>query len=116
MHPVLRAAIDDALGSFGMARVTFAERPDGSVKVTVSGLDIGTSWEPSVISVTVVLLTTFPTPPPSPFYLPAAMQKADGSSVPNMSAVAIDGAAATQLSVRPPVNGAVSSFPALVLG
>ena len=116
MHPVLQAAVDEALDSFGRDEVTFAERADGSVKVTVSAQDVGTSWEPSIISVTAILLTTFPTPPPYPFYLPAGLRKADGSAVPNMTAVTIDGADAMQLSVRPQGNRAVSSFPALISG
>ena len=62
MHPVIRAALDDAADTFGPDKVTFTELPDGSVKVTVSGRDIGEGWEPQVVSITTTLLTTFPSP------------------------------------------------------
>jgi hypothetical protein len=114
MHPVLRAAVDDAAQAFGQDKVTFTELPDGSVKVTVSGQDIGERWQPDVISITTTLLTTFPSPPPYPFYLPADLQKKDGSAVPNLGSATIDGVAVTQLSVRPQGGRPVSSFPALI--
>jgi hypothetical protein len=116
MHPVLRAAVDDAAQAFGQDKVTFAELPDGSVKVTVSSQDIGEGWEPNVVSITTTLLTTFPSPPPYPFYLSAGLRKTDGSAVPNMSSATIDGEAVTQLSVRPQGGRSASSFPALIHG
>jgi hypothetical protein len=114
MHPVLQAAVDDAAEEFGQETVTFTELPDGSVKVTVSGQDIGERWEPNVISITTILLTTFPSPPPYPFYLPADLRKKDGSAVPNLGSATVDGVAVTQLSVRPQGGRPESSFSALI--
>jgi hypothetical protein len=116
MHPVLQAAVDEAAEAFGRDKVTFAERPDGSAKVTVSDLDIGERWEPRVVSITTTLLTTFPSPPPYPFYLPAGLRKADGAAVPNMRAATLDGVAVSQLSVRPQGGRTENSLPALLLG
>jgi hypothetical protein len=84
------------------------------VKVTVSGQDIGERWQPDVVSITTTLLTTFPSPPPYPFYLPADLRKKDGSAVPNLGSATIDGVAVTQLSVRPQGGRPASSFPALI--
>jgi hypothetical protein len=116
MHPVIRAALDDAAETFGPDQVTFTELPDGSVKVTVWGQDIGEGWEPRVVSITTTLLTTFPSPPPYPFYLPAGLRKTDGTTVPNMGATTIDGISVIQLSVRPLGGRPESSFPALIWG
>jgi len=116
MHPVVRAALDDAAETFGPGNVAFTELPAGSVKATVSGQDIGGGWVPSVISITTTLLTTFPSPPPYPFYLPGDLRKADGTAVPNMRAAAIDGINVIQLSVRPQGGRPESSFPALICG
>lgn len=116
MHPVIRAALDDAAETFGPDQVTFTELPDGSVKVTVWGQDIGEGWEPGVVSITTTLLTTFPSPPPYPFYLPADLRKTDGTTVPNMRATTIDGIGVIQLSVRPLGGRPESSFPALICG
>ncbi len=41
MHPVLRAALDEAAEAFGPDKVAFTEMPDGSVKATISGMEIG---------------------------------------------------------------------------
>jgi hypothetical protein len=114
MHPVLQSAVDDAAQDFGQDKVTFTELPDGSVKVTVSGQDIGERWEPHVVSITTTLLTTFPSPPPYPFYLPAGLRKSDGSAVPNLGSATIDGVTVSQLSVRPQGGRPESSFPALI--
>jgi hypothetical protein len=114
MHPVLQAAVDDAAEEFGQEKVTFTELPDGSVKVTVSGQDIGERWEPNVVSITANLLTTFPSPPPYPFYLPADLRKRDGSAVPNMTSATLDGVVVTQLSVRPQGGRPEGSFSALI--
>jgi len=116
MHPVIRAALDDAAETFGPDKVTFTEQPDGSVKVTISGHDIGENWDPQVISITTTLLTTFPSPPPYPFYLPAALRKTDGTTVPGMSSTTIDGTDVIQLSVRPKGGRPETSFPALICG
>lgn len=114
MHPVLQAAIDDAVQAFGRDKVTFAGLPDGSVRVAVSGQDIGEGWEPRVVSITTTLLTTFPSPPPYPFYLSAGLRKRDGTVVPNLGSATIDGVAVTQLSVRPQGGRSERSFPALI--
>lgn len=116
MHPVIRAALDDAAETFGPDQVTFTELSDGSVKVTVWGQDIGEGWEPRVVSITTTLLTTFPSPPPYPFYLPAGLRKTGGTTVPNMGATTIDGISVIQLSVRPLGGRPESSFPALICG
>lgn len=116
MHPVLQAAVDDAAEAFGTEMVSFTERPDGSVKVTISGLDLGAGWGPQVVSITATLLTTFPSPPPYPFYLPAGLRRVDGATVPNLRPAVVDGTAVSQLSVRPLGGRPESSFPALILG
>jgi hypothetical protein len=116
MHPVLRAAVDETAEAFGADTVAFAERPDGSVKVTVSSLDLGGNWEPRVVGIAAILLTTFPSPAPYPFYLPAGLRRADGGPVPNLKAATVDGVAVSQLSVRPLGGRTESSFPALILG
>ena len=116
MHPVLQAAVDEAVRDFGPDAVAFSERPDGSVKVTVSGQDIGGGWDPNVVSLTTILLTTYPAPPPYPFYLPAGLRKVDGAAIPNLTAATVDGVAAAQLSVRPQGGRPASSFPALIRG
>ena len=116
MHPVLRAALDDAAETFGPDKVTFTELPDGSVKVTVSGQDIGEGWGPRAVSITTTLPATFPSPPPYPFYLPAGLRKTDGGATPNMRAATIDGMDMIQLSVRPQGGRTESSFPALICG
>jgi hypothetical protein len=115
MHPVLQAAVGEAAEAFGQDKVTFTERPDGSVKVTVSGLDLGERWDPRVVSITTTLLTTFPSPTPYPFYLPVGLRKADGTAIPNMGAATLDGAAVSQLSVRPKDGRTENSLPALLL-
>ena len=114
MHPVIKAAIEEAGDAFGREQVTFAELADSSVKVTVSGLDIGDGWDPRIISITTILLTTFPSPPPYPFNLPAALRKADGGTLPNMRPATVDGVVVSQLSVRPLGSQPTSSFPALI--
>jgi hypothetical protein len=116
MHPVLQAAVDEAAEAFGRDKVTFTELPDGSVKVTISDLDIGEGWVPRTVSITTTLLATFPSPPPYPFYLPGGLQKAGGVAVPNMRAATVDGVAVMQLSVRPQGGRPESSFPALISG
>ncbi len=116
MHPVLRAALDEAAEAFGPDKVAFTEMPDGSVKVTISGMEIGDGWVPQTVSITTTLLVTFPSPPPYPFYLPAGLRRADGRAVPNVRAVTINGTAMTQLSVRPRGRRAEGSFPALIRG
>lgn len=116
MHPVLQAAVDEAAGAFGRDKVTFTELPDGSVKVTISDLDIGEGWVPRTVSITTTLLTTFPSPPPYPFFLPGGLRKVDGNAVPNMRAASIDGVTVIQLSVRPQGGRPESSFPALISG
>jgi hypothetical protein len=114
MHPVLQAAVDDAAQAFGQEKITFTELPDGSVKVTVSDQDIGERWEPKVVSISAILLTTFPSPPPYPFYLPAGLRKSDGSAVPNLRSTTVDGVTVSQLSVRPQGGRSESSFSALI--
>ena len=116
MHPVLRAALEEAAEAFGPDKVAFTEMPDGSVKATVSGVEIGDGWVPQTVGITTTLLVTFPSPPPYPFYLPAGLRRADGGAVPNMRTATIDGAVVTQLSVRPQGGRAESSFPALIRG
>jgi hypothetical protein len=116
MHPVLRAALDDAVEAFGPDQVTFTELPGGPVKVTVSGQDIGEGWEPRIVSVTATLLATYPSPPPYPFYLPAGLRRTDGAAVGNLTEATIDGTTATQLSVRPKDGRPASSLPALIRG
>jgi hypothetical protein len=116
MHPVVRAALDEAAETFGPDRVTFTELPDGSVKVTVSGQDIGDGWVPRIVSITTTLLATFPSPAPYPFYLPAGLHKVGGGTAGNMTPVTIDGADAIQLSVRPQGGRPECSFPALICG
>jgi hypothetical protein len=116
MHPVVRATLDDAAETFGPGNVTFTELPDGSVKVTVSGQNIGEGWAPSVISITTTLLATFPSPPPYPFYLPGDLRKTGGTAVPNMTAATIDGIDVIQLSLRPQGGRPEASFPALICG
>lgn len=116
MHPVLRAALDEAVEVFGPDKVAFTEMSDGSVKATISGLEIGDGWVPQTVGITTMLLVTFPSPPPYPFYLPAGLRRADESAVPNMRAATIDGTAVTQLSVRPLGGRAENSFPALICG
>jgi hypothetical protein len=116
MHPVLQAAVDDAIQAFGPDKVTFTEQPDGSVKVTVSGQDIGERWAPRIVTITTILLTTFPSPPPYPFYLPAGIHRVDGGVVANLTPTTIDGVGVNQLSVRPQGGRPESSFPALISG
>jgi hypothetical protein len=116
MHPIIRAALDDAAETFGPDKVAFTELPNGSVEATVSGQDIGDGWEPGIISITTTLLTTFPSPPPYPFYLPAGLRKTDGKAVSNMTAVTIDGIDMLQLSVRPQGGRPESSFASLIRG
>jgi len=116
MHPVIRAALDDAGETFGPDKVAFTELPDGSVKATVSGQDIGDGWEPRIISITTTLLATFPSPPPYPFYLPAGLRKTDGRTVPGMTAVTVGGVDMIQLSVRPQGGRPEGSFAVLICG
>lgn len=116
MHPVLRASLDETVEVFGPDKVIFTELPDGSVRVTVSGLDLGQGWEPRVVGITATLLTTFPSPAPYPFYLPAGLRKTDGGAVPNLGLATVDGVAVSQLSVRPLSGRTESSLPALILG
>lgn len=117
MHPVLRAAIDESVAAFGVERVTFTERPDGSVKVTVAGVDLGDTWSPQVSEITTTLLVSFPATQPYPFYLPAHLNRTNDKAMPsNLQRVTLDGQAVLQLSVRPLGNRTVESFPALIAG
>jgi hypothetical protein len=116
MHPVILAALDEAVETFGPEKVTFTELPDGSVRVTVSGQDIGEGWEPRIVTIKTTLLATFPSPAPYPFYLPAGLRKTDGKQIANVTQATIDGSAVTQLSVRPLGGRTESSFPALICG
>lgn len=117
MHPVLQAAIDESIAAFGVERVAFTERPDGSIRVTVSGLHLGDTWSPQVTEITTTLLISFPATQPYPFYLPANLNRTNGEAMPsNFQTVTVDGHAALQLSVRPQGNRTVESLPALVAG
>lgn len=117
MHPVLQAAIDESVAAFGAHRVAYAERPDGSVRVTIRGAELGDTWDPQMTDITTTLLVSFPTTQPYPFYLPPNLKRAEGKAMPsNFQNVVVDGQAALQLSVRPLGNRTVQSFPALIAG
>lgn len=117
MHPVLQAALDESIAAFGVERVDFTERPDGSVRVTVRGFDLGDTWSPSVTEITTNLLVSFPATQPYPFYLPVELNRTNGMAMPpNLTRVTLDGQTVVQLSVRAQGNRAVESFSELIAG
>lgn len=117
MHPVLQKALDESVVAFGVERVVFTERPDGSVRVTVLGFDLGDTWSPQVAQITTVLLVSFPATQPYPFYLPTNLNRTNGKAMPqNYTRVVVDGQEVLQLSVRPLGNRTVVSFPELIAG
>jgi len=117
MHPVLQATIDESVAAFGVERFTYTERPDGSVKVTVRGLDLGDTWSPQMSEITTNLLVSFPATQPYPFYLPATLTRPNGVAMPsNFQQVTVEGQLVWQLSVRPLGGRSVDSFPALIAG
>ncbi len=82
MHPVLQKALDESVVAFGVERVVFTERPDGSVRVTVLGFDLGDTWSPQVAQIATVLLVSFPATQPYPFYLPTNLNRTNGKAMP----------------------------------
>jgi hypothetical protein len=116
MHPVLQGAVDEAVAAFGIEHVASSELADGSVRISVRELDIGDTWQPRTVEITVTLLVTFPATSPYPFYLPPELSHTSGPMPSNMTPVTLDGRRLTQLSVRPGGNRAVESLTALIGG
>jgi hypothetical protein len=100
LHPNHRLAIANLLDTFGDARVSVVEPGDGGAIVTITGLDVGESWTPSVIALTLSLPVTFPTTAVYPYYVTNGLARSDGGAVPNMTAnVVVAGTAYTQVSL-----------------
>lgn len=91
--------------------VSVAEQPDGSVWVTLQGIDIGSGWDPSVIDLQVKLQPTFPSTPPYPFYGPAGLDRTDDQTFPQIQPqVTLDGTARAQISLTKPFNPAFETL------
>lgn len=102
MHPRISAAISDVEATFVDHHVTHTELPDGSVWVTVTGVDFGAGWVPRTGDLAVKLAPTFPDTGPYPWYLPAGIHRDDGEAVDRISPVDVDGTTRAQLSVNGP--------------
>jgi len=111
VHQVLAAAIEDVRAMYPGDTVSAAEQPDGSVWVTLHGVDIGTGWAPSVIDLQVKLQPTFPSTPPYPFYGPAGLARTDSRALPPVQPqVTLDGADRAQISLTKPFNPAFETL------
>jgi len=103
IHPALSSSIAALAATFGAESVTHTACPDGSVWVTVAGVDLGVGWRPTIVDLSVKLAPTFPDTAPYPWYLPANLVRADGVVVDRLSDPAqIDGVCRRQLSLNAP--------------
>ena len=105
-HPVVAAAVVEVISTFGEEQVESVDLPDGAVWLTVKDRDLGDSWTPSMIPLTVKLLMTYPNPPPYPFYVPATLRRTDGTPVTNLTRAVVDGVEYGQLSLNRPFDPA----------
>lgn len=115
MHPRMIAAIAELRATLAEREVTHAELPDGSVWVTLVGVDFGVGWSPRAGDLSVKLAPTFPDTGPYPWYLPAGFQREDGALIAQLNPVTIDGVNRAQLSVNRPWSPG-DSLGARVLG
>jgi hypothetical protein len=100
IHPRVSAAVADLKATFGRDQVTHSELADGSVWVTLEGVDLGEGWAPRVVAISVKLAPTFPDTMPYPWYLPAALCRVDGLVVDRLRPVgAVEGIDRAQLSL-----------------
>lgn len=102
-HPVQQAAIDDVRETFPEHEVTDEDLPDGSVWLTVHGLEISDRWTPGTIDLSVKVPTTFPASPPYPYYGPPGLTWSGGQA-PALQAINLDGVARTQISLMKPYD------------
>ncbi len=99
-------AVDSVRATFSEHAVDVAELEDGSVWVTVRGVDIGPGWNQTQTDLSVKLLITFPHAP-YPFYASAGLTRSDGKAtnpVPQNVDLG-DGVIRSQISLR------ISSLP-----
>jgi hypothetical protein len=104
MHPRIAAAIGDVEATFPDNAVTHAELSDGSVWVSILGVDFGIGWAPRNGDLAVKLAPTFPDTGPYPWYLPAGIRRVDGTAADRITPAEVDGMTRAQLSVNAPWN------------
>lgn len=102
MHPRIAAAVEDVQATFIGHVVTHTQLEDGSVWVTVEGIEFGDGWSPESGELSVKLAPTYPDTGPYPWYLPDGIHRVDGVVAERVSSVNIDGVPRAQLSVNAP--------------
>jgi hypothetical protein len=116
MHPVIGAAVQEVVATFGQDEVHVRELTDGSQWLTVRNRDIGAEWTPSVVDLSVKLLLTYPNPPPYPFYLPATLRRANAAVINNLTTAVVDGIEYGQLSLNRPFDPSKETLSSRLVG
>jgi hypothetical protein len=103
IHPRVEAVIAQVKETFGDDDVGVTPLSDGSIWLTVSGIDLGPGWSPRAPTLSVKLDPTFPDSAPYPWYLPEGAGRSDGAPVDRLSGpVDLDGSRRLQLSLNAP--------------
>ncbi len=103
IHPRTQIAVDEVKETYGADRVDVAEMTDGSIWLTITGLDLGPGWSPRATELSVKLVPTFPDTHPYPWYLAADLVRTDDHHVDRLASPAVvDGVNRRQLSLDAP--------------
>ena len=95
-EPVLQA-IADLQADFA---VTYEPTGDGGAIVDVHDLDLGPSWQPSVVDLTFQIPYNYPFAPIYPYYVQSGLVRADGQGEAALQPASWRGLPHTQISLR----------------
>ena len=115
-HPVIQRAIDEVVATFGDDHVEVSPADGGATWVAVTGRDVGEQWNMSTTAITVKVLSTYPTTPVYPFYLPAGFAKKVGGNPGNLAAATVDGRSFVQLSLNKPTSDSPETLATRIVG
>lgn len=105
-HEIAIASVREA---FPHHQVDTEELADGTTRIIVRAVEIGSGWSQPEIDLEARLAVTFPSSGPYPYYGPAGLTRTDGRSAP-VTQVSSDGEARSQISLNKPYDATVETL------